>query len=41
MARNGLIGRARPYNLVVDRRHESPSEDMLSDIGAGKIPEAV
>ncbi len=41
MARNGLIGKARPYNLVVDRRHESPSEQMLSDLAGGTIDAAV
>lgn len=41
MARNGLIGRARPYNLVVDRRHESPAVDMLNDLEAGEIDAAV
>lgn len=29
LARNGLIGKARPYNLFVDRRVESPAMDML------------
>ncbi|WP_417668747.1 substrate-binding domain-containing protein [Roseibium sp.] len=41
MARNGLIGKARPYNLVVDRRHESPAVDMLSDLKAGDIDAAL
>lgn len=41
MARNGLIGRARPYHLVVDRRHESPAVDMLNDLEAGTIDAAV
>lgn len=41
MARNGLIGRARPYNLVVDRRHESPAIDMLNDLQAGEIDAAI
>lgn len=41
MARNGLIGKARPYNLVVDRRHESPADDMLADLGAGEIDAAI
>ena len=36
MARNGLLGKAKPYNLVVDRRHESPVIDMLDDLAAGK-----
>lgn len=37
MARNGLIGKARAYNLVVDRRHESPILDMLEDLENGEI----
>ncbi|WP_245848120.1 substrate-binding domain-containing protein [Actibacterium ureilyticum] len=41
MARNGLIGRARPYNLVVDRRFESPAIDMLNDLQAGQIDAAI
>ena len=32
MARNGLIAKARPYNLMVDRRHESPIQNMLDDL---------
>lgn len=41
MARNGLIGKAKPYNLVVDRRHESPALDMLNDLKAGDIDAAI
>jgi quinoprotein dehydrogenase-associated probable ABC transporter substrate-binding protein len=41
MARNGLIGKARAYNLVVDRRHESPAQQMLADLEAGEIDAAV
>lgn len=41
MARNGLIARARPYDLVVDRRHESPAVDMLSDLQSGEIDAAI
>ncbi|MCA0943247.1 substrate-binding domain-containing protein [Salipiger pacificus] len=41
MARNGLIGKARPYALVVDRRVESPASDMLTDLAAGEIDGAV
>jgi ABC-type amino acid transport substrate-binding protein len=37
LAINGLIGQAKPYRLVVDRRHESPSEDMVRDIATGEI----
>lgn len=41
MARNGLIARAKPYNLVVDRRYESPAVDMLDDLKSGEIDAAV
>jgi DNA-binding transcriptional LysR family regulator len=41
LARNGLIGKARPYNLVVDRRHEHPIPDMLDDLEAGEIDAAI
>ncbi len=41
MARYGLIGKARPYQLTVDTRHESPSRQMLVDLAAGKIDAAI
>lgn len=41
MARNGLIGKAKPYALVVDRRYESPAENMLNDLDAGTIDAAI
>lgn len=41
MARNGLIAKAKSYNLVVDRRHESPAADMLNDLSAGEIDAAI
>lgn len=41
MARNGLIGKARPYRFVVDRRYESPIADMLDDLKAGEIDGAL
>jgi quinoprotein dehydrogenase-associated probable ABC transporter substrate-binding protein len=37
LAVNGLIRDAKPYRLNVDRRHESPSEDMVRDVAAGDI----
>jgi len=37
MARNGLIAKAKAYNLVVDRRHENPTEDLLNDLSSGEI----
>lgn len=41
MARNRLLPRARAYNLVVDRRHESPTVDMLDDLTAGETDAAI
>ncbi len=41
LARNGLIGKAKAYNLVVDRRHESPAVDMLNDLETGEIDAAI
>lgn len=41
LARNGLIGTARSYDLVVDRRYESPAVDMLDDLAAGEIDGAI
>ncbi|MDU9006626.1 substrate-binding domain-containing protein [Sedimentitalea todarodis] len=41
MARNGLLLKARAYNLVVDRRHESPAIDMLDDLAAGTTDAAI
>ncbi len=37
LARHGLIGDARPYPLMVDRRFESPAERMMSDLASGAI----
>nr|WP_232897243.1 substrate-binding domain-containing protein [Pontibaca salina] len=41
LARNGLIGDAHGYDLVVDRRYESPAGDMLADLEAGRLDAAV
>jgi quinoprotein dehydrogenase-associated probable ABC transporter substrate-binding protein len=41
LARHGLIAQARPYQLFVDRRRESPAIDMLVDLEAGEIDAAV
>jgi len=41
LARHGLIARAEPYRLFVDRRYESPALDMLADLEAGKVDAAV
>ncbi len=37
MAKVGLMQFAKPYSLVVDRRYESPAEDMIKDIRSGEI----
>jgi quinoprotein dehydrogenase-associated probable ABC transporter substrate-binding protein len=37
MATNGLMAHAKPYALMVDRRYESPAEEMLRDIKTGEI----
>ena len=37
MAQLGLIGHAKPYPLVVDRRYESPGERMIADIQSSEI----
>lgn len=41
LARLGLIGLAKGYDLVVDRRVENPAGDMLTDLEAGKIDAAI
>ncbi|MFK8252163.1 substrate-binding domain-containing protein [Ancylobacter terrae] len=37
MGRNGLLAFAKPYSLMVDRRFESPAEQMIADIDSGEI----
>jgi len=41
MARYGLIGDAKGYRLMVDRRVESPSDTMIEDLLAEEIDAAV
>ncbi len=41
LARYGLIGRAKGYDLMVDRRVENPAADMLDDLEAGEIDLAI
>lgn len=41
LARLGLIGKAKPYSLVVDRRVESPAQNMLKDLESGEIDAAI
>lgn len=37
LALNGLVGKARPFHLLVDRRFSSPAEDMVSQIASGEL----
>ncbi|MCA8880336.1 MAG: substrate-binding domain-containing protein [Rhodobacteraceae bacterium] len=41
MVRHGLMAQAKGYDLMVDRRVQSPSEDMLADLEAGNIDAAI
>lgn len=41
LLRNGLMGKSKPYGLTVDRRYESPAEDMIKDIQSGAIDAGV
>ncbi|MGD1926798.1 MAG: substrate-binding domain-containing protein [Paracoccaceae bacterium] len=41
MARNGLIGKAKGYRLMVDRRVESPAEQAISDLQSGETDAAI
>lgn len=37
----GLVGNARTYSLLVDRRYASPAEEMLASLKAGEIDGAL
>lgn len=37
MVRYGLMAKAKPYSLTVDRRFESPAEEMIKDVQSGAI----
>jgi quinoprotein dehydrogenase-associated probable ABC transporter substrate-binding protein len=41
MAQLGLLQRAKPYPLMVDRRYDSPGESMIKDIQSGDIDAGV
>ena len=41
MARYGLMGKARPYHLMVDTRFSQPGRQMIDDIIAGDIDAGV
>ncbi|MBX9925133.1 MAG: substrate-binding domain-containing protein [Hyphomicrobiaceae bacterium] len=37
MAKHNLMGNAKPFPLVVDRRFESPQEQMVKEIASGEL----
>ena len=39
--RNGMMANARPYDLMVDTRYDSPSRRMIQDLVAGKVDVAL
>lgn len=41
LAKNGLIGKARPYQLMVDTRNFAPVKEMFDDLAAGEIDAAL
>jgi len=41
MVKHGLIAKAKPYDLMVDRRYENPAGTMLEDLKAGSIDAAI
>jgi mxaJ protein len=41
MARNGLMAKAKPYQLMVDTRSESSTQKMIADLKSGEIDVAV
>ncbi|MGY9050322.1 MAG: substrate-binding domain-containing protein, partial [Rhodobacterales bacterium] len=41
MARNALLKNAKSYDLMVDRRYESPSIDLLNDVRDGVTGAAI
>jgi quinoprotein dehydrogenase-associated probable ABC transporter substrate-binding protein len=41
MAMNGMMAKAHPYPLMVDRRFEAPAERMMEDIASGEVDAGV
>jgi mxaJ protein len=41
LAQRGLLGKLKPYPLIVDTRFESPGRQMVEDVAAGEIDVAV
>lgn len=41
VAKYGLMGNVKGYRMMIDRRYDSPGEDMMKDIRSGEIDAAV
>ncbi len=41
LAKHGLMGTARPYQLMVDTRASAPVQDMITDLATGEIDAAL
>jgi mxaJ protein len=41
LAEHGLVDQVRPYALLVDRRYESPADEMVADLLADRIDVAI
>jgi quinoprotein dehydrogenase-associated probable ABC transporter substrate-binding protein len=41
LAQYGLLGRVRPYHLMVDTRHDAPARHAIEDVANGEIDLAV
>lgn len=41
LAREGLLARARPYQLMVDTRYDQPARQMIEDLAIGEIDMAL
>jgi quinoprotein dehydrogenase-associated probable ABC transporter substrate-binding protein len=41
VAKAGLMGKAKPYRLMVDTRYDNPALDMVNDIRSGEIDAGV
>ncbi len=37
LAKHGLLGRVRPYQLVADTRFDHPAKQMIDDVAAGEV----
>jgi quinoprotein dehydrogenase-associated probable ABC transporter substrate-binding protein len=41
MSKAGLMGNIKPYRMMVDRRYDSPDEEMVKDIRSGEVDSGV